>query len=182
MRLSDRSQLPSHDTESQCCSTIALWNTGKKKAIFSIPLAHGLVEHHTETEGTVSNPRWIVSLAALPYSDIFASGSWDGSIRLWKISEDMRSFSALSTVIPALGFVNSLQMLQLPASRTKSLAMAEASLVNGRRAKVAAAGDGAPKGIMLVAALGQEHKFGRWRRIAEARNQAIVVVIDEKHA
>lgn len=148
-----------------------------------MPLAHGLVEHHSETEGTVSNPRWIVSLACLPYSDVFASGSWDGTIRLWKISEDMRSFSALaSSTIPAAGFVNSLQLLQLPASRTKSLAMADAGLVNGKKAKVAKDAQEAKKGVMLVAALGQEHKFGRWHRIAEAKNQAIVVTIPEASA
>lgn len=140
------------------------------------------MEHHSDTEGTVSNPRWIVSLACLPYSDIIASGSWDGSIRLWKISEDMRSFSALSNVIPASGFVNSLQLLQLPASRTKALALAEAGLINGKRAKAAAEAKEAKKGVVLVAALGQEHKFGRWQRITEATNQAIVVVVGEKTA
>jgi hypothetical protein len=58
--------------------------------------------------------------------------------------------------------------------------MAEASLLNGRKAK--SLPTDAAKGVMLIAALGQEHKFGRWQRIAEAKNQAIVVVIDEKRS
>lgn len=54
--------------------TISLWNTAKKKPIFTYQLAHGVSEHLSETEEKVVNPRWITSLATLPYSDLFVSG------------------------------------------------------------------------------------------------------------
>lgn len=44
---------------------------------------------------------WITSLAALPYSDLFASGSGDGYVRLWKLSETKKSFVILNC-IPAV--------------------------------------------------------------------------------
>lgn len=57
------------------CSSISLWSTTKKKPIFTQPLAHGLNEAQSETEGVIQTPRWVTALASLRYSDIFASGN-----------------------------------------------------------------------------------------------------------
>jgi ribosomal RNA-processing protein 9 len=151
--------------------TISLWNTGKKKPIFSHALAHGLETYHSETEGPLENPRWILSLTTLPYSNIFVSGSWDGSIRFWKIADDIRSFTSIGE-LPAIGCVNSLQLLQLPKSRKQITS-------NGAESTAAAKGGAKQAGVMLVAALGQEPKFGRWKSIREAKNVALVVSIPE---
>src|SRR5207248_5560336 len=35
-------------------------------------------------------PRWITALATIPYSDVVLSGSWDGCIRVWRVSEDKK--------------------------------------------------------------------------------------------
>ena len=56
-------------------SSICLWSTQKKKPIFTQPLAHGLHETPSETEGVVQTPRWITALACLHYSDLIASGT-----------------------------------------------------------------------------------------------------------
>ncbi|KAG9284202.1 hypothetical protein G9A89_002863 [Geosiphon pyriformis] len=120
---------------------ISLWHLSKKKPIFVQNIAHGTQITKSESEGTLSSPYWIISLAALPYTDIFASGSWDGNIRLWKLINEVRSFELL-TEIPVIGFVNSLQF------------------VNTKK-------DGK---IYLIAGVGQEHKFGRWQRIKAAKN------------
>ncbi|KAJ1649230.1 pre-rRNA processing protein [Dispira simplex] len=53
------------------------------------------------------NPRWITALAVLPHSNLFVSGSWDGHLRLWKLSEGCDRFSLITTV-PLPGVVNSL--------------------------------------------------------------------------
>lgn len=87
--------------------TISLWSLAKKKPVFIFSAAHGFEQG---PEGCEQQPRWITSLTCLPYGDVFASGSWDGNIRLWKLSPTLKSFSPLAQ-IPALGFINSLQLL-----------------------------------------------------------------------
>ncbi|KAF9950039.1 pre-rRNA processing protein [Mortierella alpina] len=138
--------------------TISLWNVNKKKAVFSMPLAHGF---HTQPldysngeptpSGGVETPYWITSLASLRYSDMFVSGSWDGTVRVWQIGKNMKNFSLLST-IPVIGVVNDLQLYQPTLS----------------------------KKTLLVAAVGQEHKLGRWLRIKEARNGLKIVALAPK--
>lgn len=54
--------------------SISVWTTGKKKPVFNQPVAHGLHEVHSETEGVVATPRWIMSLACVRYGDVIASG------------------------------------------------------------------------------------------------------------
>lgn len=75
-------------------STISLWNTGKKKPIFSITFAHGVESASAATVAAAEAadpkmigmnrsaptdigevPRWITSLAALRGTDLFASGT-----------------------------------------------------------------------------------------------------------
>ncbi|KAG0367366.1 WD40-repeat-containing domain protein [Gamsiella multidivaricata] len=138
--------------------TISLWNINKKKAVFSMPLAHGF---HTQPldfsngeakpSGGVETPYWITALASLRYSDMFVSGSWDGTIRVWQIGKNMKNFSLIST-IPVVGVVNDLQLYQ-PTLSIKTL---------------------------LVAAIGQEHKLGRWLRIKPARNCMQIVELSAK--
>ncbi|KAF9571577.1 pre-rRNA processing protein [Mortierella alpina] len=138
--------------------TISLWNVNKKKAVFSMPLAHGF---HTQPldysngepmpSGGVETPYWITSLASLKYSDMFVSGSWDGTVRVWQIGKNMKNFALLST-IPMIGVVNDLQLYQPTLS----------------------------KKTLLVAAIGQEHKLGRWLRIKEARNGLRIVALASK--
>lgn len=80
--------------------TIHLWNTQKRKPLFDFKLAHGPTP--------LDSVNWITSLAALRYSDLFASGSGTGEIKLWKLSASKDSFSLINT-IPMVGIVNSLQ-------------------------------------------------------------------------
>ena len=80
--------------------SIHLWSTQKRKPLFEYKVAHGPAPHESFN--------WITSLAAVRYSDLFASGSATGEIRLWKLSESKDSFSLLTT-IPLTGVINSLQ-------------------------------------------------------------------------
>jgi hypothetical protein len=54
--------------------TISLFTSQRRKPIFKQPLAHGLNESVSETEGVIQTPRWITALSTLRYSDIFVSG------------------------------------------------------------------------------------------------------------
>ncbi|KAG8731570.1 pre-rRNA processing protein, partial [Ceratobasidium sp. 423] len=149
--------------------SICLWFISKKKPVFTQPLAHGMNEHISESEGTIATPRWITALGAVRYGDLFASGSWDGHIRLWKVDIKARSFSALAT-IPALGFVNSLQLVVPPRdtalTHTWGNTSDSAPTTNGDSG-------GAPKfppgrtrdEVLLVAAVAQEPRLGRWSRL-----------------
>ncbi|SCV71814.1 BQ2448_4508 [Microbotryum intermedium] len=140
--------------------SICLWTTTKKKPIASRQLAHGTQDTHSATEGIIATPRWITALGCLPYGDLFASGSWDGLIRLWRIDEKMRSFEVIGE-IPAVGYVNSLQIV-LP-----------------NLGQVDKEGDekSTEKSVMVVASTSKEPRLGRWNRLKEGREGAIVVEI-----
>jgi len=93
---------------------------------------------------------------------VFASGSWDGVVRLWKVDSKLRSFEALATV-PAVGIVNSVQLVA-PSLRP------EANKVSQKGAKE-------DKRLLVVASVGKEPRLGRWMRQKEAKDGAVVAVI-----
>ncbi|KAN0094791.1 WD40-repeat-containing domain protein [Tylopilus felleus] len=166
--------------------SICLWNTQKKKPVFTQALCHGLHTVESSTEGVVKTPRWITSIASLRYSDVFASGSWDGVIRIWKIDSKLKSFSLVGTV-PAPGVVNSLQLLPAPKGFLDSASWADTAHSdpagktgitipppNGRSSTVKITGI---ETLLLVAGLGQEHRLGRWLTVKdEGVTNATVVV------
>ncbi|KAJ2914602.1 hypothetical protein MD484_g5848, partial [Candolleomyces efflorescens] len=144
--------------------SISLWSTQKKKPIFTQPLAHGLDEMESSTEGPIRTPRWVTSLGCLRYSNIFASGSWDGSIRIWKLDSKLKSFSPVGTV-PAPGVVNSLQLISPPKELVKSSPWMSSS--NPPTSTTA-------NTLLITASLGKEHRYGRWITQKDAKNTAAV--------
>mmetsp|Transcript_14312 Transcript_14312/g.26802 ORF Transcript_14312/g.26802 Transcript_14312/m.26802 type:complete len:550 (+) Transcript_14312:160-1809(+) len=116
---------------------LGLWMTEKKRAVCSIDQAHGCV-------GNVG--RSICALGSLRGSDLAISGSYDGFLRLWKVSMgqtlDMRGMEPLEE-IPLTGYVNGIAV--------------------------------GPKARFCVVAVGQEHRLGRWNRIAGAKNRFGIV-------
>ncbi|XP_013199289.1 U3 small nucleolar RNA-interacting protein 2 [Amyelois transitella] len=118
--------------------SLCLWGVMKKKPLCVVPEAHG-------KENEV--PRWITSLATLLNSDIFASGSYDNCIRLWKVSDMYRKVVPLFS-IEVNGFVNAMQFTS--------------------------------DGKQLYAAVGQEHKSGRWFKLGSAKNGLLVVNFNVK--
>jgi ribosomal RNA-processing protein 9 len=69
-------------------SSLYVWSTSKKKPVCVVKDAHGMND-----EGTAA--RWLVSVAALPYSDLIASGSSDGKLKLWKVGENYKTLSLI---------------------------------------------------------------------------------------
>ena len=94
--------------------------------------------HNDETKST---PSWISSVAALPNSDLVATGSNNGFVCLWKCSDKFNKATKLFD-IPLCGFVNDLKFTE--------------------------------NGSSLIAAVGKEHKLGRWWINKEARNEVCI--------
>ncbi|KAJ3825881.1 WD40-repeat-containing domain protein [Lentinula raphanica] len=151
--------------------SISLWSTSKKKPVFTCGIAHGVHDPLSEQEGDDEatggedikippHPRWITALASLRYSDMFASGSYDGTIRLWKLTTSsskknagqLSMFSLICT-IPCPGVINSLQFITPEES---FWAGADWTFGDARRRNPEA------RPLLLVASVGQEHRFGRW--------------------
>lgn len=65
-----------------------MWSTFKKKPVYVEKLAHG----RNDTTGEVN---WICSVAASKYTDLIASGSCDGVLRLWKVAPDYKSIETV---------------------------------------------------------------------------------------
>lgn len=82
---------------------LCLWKDTQKKPVASVISAHG-----TEATGV---PRWIVSSASVKMSDLAASGSHDGYIRLWnaQVSSESKVLRQVSQVAVS-GFVNALAL------------------------------------------------------------------------
>ncbi|KAJ2903995.1 WD repeat domain-containing protein [Zalerion maritima] len=90
--------------------TLTLWSIQKKNPLFVIPRSHGVekkldvgqvsAERNPDLERAVPapQPRWITALKAVPFSDLVISGSWDGFVRVWRLSEDKRRLEAVGTL------------------------------------------------------------------------------------
>jgi len=79
---------------------VAVWGVTKKKPLCSVPRAHGV-------DPACGQPRWIAAVSALLNSDLLASGSWDGHVRLWRCAPGFVSLAPLMA-LPVQGFVNAL--------------------------------------------------------------------------
>jgi ribosomal RNA-processing protein 9 len=79
--------------------SLCLWSSMKKKPVHTVSLAHG--------KSSVGEPNWISAVATLLNTDLFASGSCDGHVRIWKISANSKSMNQVLE-LPVKGFVNAL--------------------------------------------------------------------------
>ncbi|ODQ79928.1 hypothetical protein BABINDRAFT_161594 [Babjeviella inositovora NRRL Y-12698] len=141
---------------------ISLWSLAKKKALYTMRQAHGLIpqERVYSAEAEYSgkpeelppkSPYWITSIYALPYSDIFVSGSWDGKLRLWKLEANLRQFTLLKELDGAKGLVTKLEMFEGKSD------------------------DG--EYIKVVGSMSKEHRLGRWCKVPGGRNALYSAVI-----
>ena len=165
---------------------LSLWTMHKKKPIFTLPLAHGLdpplelEEASAETHPDPSTvpeaqPRWITALTTIPYSDVILSGSWDGQVRAWKLSDDKKKIEALGVVgvsnaaAPLVnGHVNGIN-----GSTEESQAVIR-GVINDLA--VFERGERGLDGACVVAAVGKEHRLGRWKKV-QGKNSAVVFEI-----
>uniref|UniRef100_A0AAF5Q5Y8 WD_REPEATS_REGION domain-containing protein n=1 Tax=Wuchereria bancrofti TaxID=6293 RepID=A0AAF5Q5Y8_WUCBA len=118
-----------HFVSGSADGSLSIWSTFKKKPVCTEVEAHG--------RGADNQANWIVSVAARRYTDLIASGSCDGFVRLWKVADDYKSITNILSYERS-GFINQLRF--------------------------------SDDGEEVACAVGQEHKFGRWWKIAEAKN------------
>ncbi|CCF55962.1 hypothetical protein KAFR_0A05270 [Kazachstania africana CBS 2517] len=149
---------------------ISLWSLSKKKPIYTVRTAHGvrpapeadkisgeasenLRKQQLQNE-KLTHPYWITAVHAIPYSNIFVSGSWDGSLRVWKIEENMRGFKLLGELQNCKGVVTKIQVVE-----------------NGRHGK---------ETFRILASVSKEHKLGKWiEKVPGARNGIYSAVIEQ---
>lgn len=185
--------------------SIALWNVTRKKPVFTIALAHGtdepltLEEAYAEEEGEISpdlkrpgrrKPRWITALTTIPLADVILTGSWDGYIRVWKITPDRRRIEAVG-VISSSSFSPSTPLTNghTPSSTTTSHVPIR-GIVNSislieRSERTNVGTNTNPSGLCVVAAVSKNHRLGKWEILKkEARkgvkNGAVVFEIPKK--
>lgn len=238
---------PHHFVTGSDSGALSLWSMHKKKPLHTIPLAHGLdpippldeLSPELDEKTAASNsrflrrtPRWITALTTLPGTDIVLSGSWDGWVRAWQISEDKRTIQPLGPV--GLGSSRALaadgpsrQLNQSLAVNTTpespSMAVDEPRNQNPENSKhepeplikgvvndiavferrpdttnptnpkpntntnTNSSSQPEPRGLCIVAAVGKEHRLGRWKCFAnnyldgvsssEGRNGAVVLEV-----
>jgi ribosomal RNA-processing protein 9 len=148
-------------------SAISLWNSQRKKPILTRTNAHGVstkvkingIESCTSTEVECG---WITALECYSFTDLFVSGSADGYVKLWKISESKKSFSLLNCIPGIIGFVNSLRFFEIAVKSSD-----DSNIIN-KKIK----GD---INLCLAICTGTEHKFGRWYKFPEAKNEVKVI-------
>ncbi|KAI4868367.1 WD40 repeat-like protein [Hypoxylon rubiginosum] len=180
--------------------SLALWSLQKKKPLFVLPQAHGLEDPLLPTEASAEKapgpkvvpppqPRWITALRTLPYSDLVLSGSWDGYVRVWKLSDDKRKLEpagilgAPSSSSSSVGLVSN----GVPADDSGDKEMAngvnESSskgpapwLVKGIVNDIALfeRGDRGKDGLCVVVGVGKDPRLGRWKQIKGGKNGAVV--------
>ncbi|KAJ9493908.1 pre-rRNA processing protein [Exophiala xenobiotica] len=202
---------PSHFVTGSDSGAISLWNVHKKKALFTIQTAHGVEEPPPFEEVTAESdpavikrlknldrrrptPRGITALATVPGTDVVLSGSWDGWIRVWKLSDDKRSLLSLGTVGKVDGNgTDATEEAQSTPSSTLSEVDATVreepapGLVRGiinslavfeRRKEITnefgGKKEGGCVGICVVAGTGKQMRLGRWKKMPHGKNGAMV--------
>lgn len=146
---------------------IALWSVQKKKPVYIEVLAHGLEPPLEPTQASAEKdagpevvpaptPRWITALKTIPYSDIILSGSWDGHIRVWKLSEDKRKIEPLGTLSESKDSSDTAAVNGVTSATTSIQGIVNDLAIFER-------GERGLNGICVVAAVSREHRFGRWK-------------------
>jgi ribosomal RNA-processing protein 9 len=79
--------------------SIALWSVSKRRPLFNLPHAHQSTPLDPLLfSDSLPENFWITSLASLRYTDLLASGSFNGNIHLWKSTPEFNHLTPLFTL------------------------------------------------------------------------------------
>jgi ribosomal RNA-processing protein 9 len=203
---------PQHFVTGSDSGVINLWSIHKKKASFTIHTAHGveepppldevtsesdprIIEELKKVDGRRPIPRGITALVALPGTDVVLSGSWDGWIRVWKVSDDKRNLISLGKIgdESATQERDSSFAMQDGADGTtvenpeqpgpiRGVVNSIAAFERRKEVKDAFGGkkEGESQGLCVVAGFGKEPRLGSWLKCPNGRNAAMVFEIDTR--
>ncbi|PNS17829.1 hypothetical protein CAC42_3224 [Sphaceloma murrayae] len=160
---------------------LSLWDVHKKKPVYTYPLAHGIEAPKQLDEVSAElfpdprvlpepQPRWITALACVPYSNLIFTGSWDGHVRVWKVSEDRRSLEPLGALQTSTGPAMVNGELGPDEGKFKGVINDLAVFETGKKGK---------EDLSVVAVTGKEQRMGKWED-AGGRNACIIVQIPRK--
>jgi ribosomal RNA-processing protein 9 len=204
---------PAHFVTGSDSGTIQLWSVHRKKPVFTIEKAHGAEDpeplekvssemgeevlerlRKADTRRTIA--RGITALASIPGTDVVVSGSWDGWVRVWKVSDDKRSLLAFGVVghkpepEPANPLTNGTLENDGLAELEKHVKDGEEGVVRGvinslavfeRRKETqnefGGKKEGDTTGLCIVAGTGKEMRLGRWRKFPRGKNGAVVLEV-----
>ncbi|OXB52974.1 hypothetical protein ASZ78_000341 [Callipepla squamata] len=134
--------------------SVALWGLAKKKPLALVRQSHGMQGSAQDLQ----QPYWVSAVAALLNSDLVATGSHSGCVKLWKCGEGFQKLEPLYD-IPLVQMGKALVKLPRVGAGLGQLQCAGADtcyfLQNGfvNSLKFSSAGD------FLVAGIGQEHRY-----------------------
>ncbi|KAK3685516.1 WD40-repeat-containing domain protein [Podospora appendiculata] len=170
--------------------TLALWGVHRKKAIFVIPRAHGIDPPLKLSEVSAEQnpdpkvipapqPRAITALRTIPYSDVVLSGSWDGCVRVWRLSADKKKLEPVGVLGGGSELPNGTEEPQLNGTADEDTPAPKPDseqLVRGIVNDIAIfeRGDRGKDGLCIVIGTGKEMRLGRWKFIKDGRCGAMV--------
>ncbi|KAF2366900.1 WD40 repeat [Trinorchestia longiramus] len=99
VKLLNESTFLTHGQDGSVC----LWSTNRKRPLQHLKVTHGYIAPPSP------EPHWVTAVAALVNRDLAASGSGDGSIRLWRVDIQAHKLFALQRIPIPAGFVNSME-------------------------------------------------------------------------
>lgn len=183
---------------------LSLFALHKKKPLHVLPLAHGYdpalsstlssAEIDAENRDSQAQPtaRWITALAGIPGCDLFVTGSWDGCVRVWRISADDRKIESVGVLGEGVtatkttfeeedahrpNGVNTYAGSPTPsvATTTTNGSGMESGRIRGiiNDLAVFPLGERSSNGVCIVAAVGTETRLGRWIQ-KKGKNGAVV--------
>ncbi|OCK83934.1 WD40 repeat-like protein [Lepidopterella palustris CBS 459.81] len=174
---------------------LSLWSVHKKKPLFTFPLAHGRdppipaeemyadVNAATKVVQGPRLPRWVTAIATIPFADLILSASWDGWVRCWKVGPEKRTIEEVGVVgqviRPEMTVNGTDRVNEHAEARIETDERILKGVVNG--ISVFERGDRGKDGLCIVAAVGKEHRMGRWMK-SKGRNGAVVFEVPMKKA
>jgi ribosomal RNA-processing protein 9 len=141
----------------------SLWKQSQKNPIFSIKNAHGI-------DPQTKNSRWISSLATCKMSDVAATGSHDGFVKIWSVDSNYAASSSASKNNKKIAKSESNNSSSNSGNKPSIKCVQEIAFDNCFVNSIALTSN------LLIVGSGSEHKLGRWFSI-KGKNRSNKVIV-----